>query len=368
MARNMMTPDKLMIFLLRTLLISVFTLLSACDRAPDITEPAPLRLVRTLQVSAQGDSAWHEFPGVVEAARKADLSFRVSGVLRRLLVKEGDLVEKGQLLAQLDDTDYRIQLDSRKAEYDKAESDFQRAGKLVGKGAISRADYDSLKAKRDSASAALAAAMQNVAYTELKAPFPGRIAIRYVENFEEVQAKQGIVTLQDPSSVMIRIDVPESVMIRVRESSNPEVYAAFSQIPDQRFPLVFSKVSTQPDEQTKTFAVSFVMPVVDGFNILPGMSVTVHAKPEYLSAVGQKVIHVPAHAVLDDAQGRYVYLVKPTGDEKGVVEKRQITVGELSTLGLAVTSGLDTGDQVVTAGMSKMVPGLVVRLPSEKAQ
>jgi RND family efflux transporter MFP subunit len=342
--------------------------LAACDRDPDTTEPVPPRLVRTLHVTALGSNTWHEFPGVVEAARKADLSFRVSGELKKISGKEGDLVEKGQLLAQLDDTDYRIQFDSRKAEFDKADNDFKRAGKLVEKGAISSADFDSLKAQRESAKAGLASAMQNLAYTKLKAPFPGRIAIRHVENYEEVQAKQIIVTLQDPSWIMIRIDVPESVMIRVRESSNPEVYAVFNQIPDQRFPLTFKEVSTQSDEQTKTFAVNFVMPAVEGFNILPGMSVTVHAKPEYPNAGGQKVIHVPAHAVLEDTQGRFVYVVKSTGDGMGEVEKRLVVVGELSTLGLAVTSGLEVGDEVISAGMSKMVPGLVVRLPPEKVQ
>jgi RND family efflux transporter MFP subunit len=210
--------------------------------------------------------------------------------------------------------------------------------------------------------------MQSVAYTKLKAPFAGRIAIRHVENFEEVQVKQAIVTLQDPSAITIRIDVPESVMIRVKEESDPEVYAVFTQIPDRQFPLTLKEASTQSDEQTKTFAVSFSMPAVDGFNILPGMSVTVRAKPEYSSTSGLEVIHVPAHAVLEDAQGRFVYLVKPIGDGKGEVEKRLVTVGELSTLGLAVISGLEVGDEVVTAGMSKMVPGLVVRLPSEKAK
>jgi RND family efflux transporter MFP subunit len=365
MTDNLMRPGVLSLAL-RGFLITALISLMACDRAPDIDKPVPPRLVRTLHVTAQGNNIWREFPGVVEAARKADLSFRVSGELKKISVKEGDLVEKGQLLAQLDDTDYRIQFDSRKAEFDKADNDFERAGKLVDKGAISSADYDSLKAQRESARAGLASAMQNLAYTKLKAPFTGRIAVRHVENFEEVQAKQKIVTLQDPSLIMIRIDVPESVIIRVRESSNPEVFATFSQIPDQRFPLTFKEISTQSDEQTKTYAVSFVMPAVEGFNILPGMSVTVHAKPEYPRKNGHLVIHVPAHAVLEDTQGRFVYLVKSKGDGMGEVEKRLVTVGELSTLGLAVISGLEVGDQVVTAGMSKMAPGLIVRLAPDK--
>jgi RND family efflux transporter MFP subunit len=368
MANTPFSLDKRLTLPLPILLIAALSLLMACERPQDTAEPPLPRLVRTLSVTAQGDNTWHEFPGQVEAARKADLSFRVAGELKKLLVKEGDLVKQRQLLALLDDTDFRIQLDRSQAQYDKTESDFQRAEKLFDRRAISNADYDSLKAQWESARASLAAARQNVAYTKLKAPFAGRIAVRHVENYEEVQAKQAIVTLQDPKTIMIRIDVPESVMIRVRESSEPEVYAVFRQIPDRKFPLTLKEVSTQSDEQTKTFSVNFIMPAVEGFNLLPGMSVTVHARPESPAVDGQKVIHVPAHAVLEDESGRFVYLAKSKGEGRGVVEKRLVSVGEMSTLGLAVINGLAEGDKVVTAGMSKMVPGLEVRLPLETGQ
>ncbi len=350
------------------LFILLSTFITACDRSSETEEEAPLRMVRTFWVANGDMDNWYEFPGVVEAAREADLSFRVSGQLKKLSAREGDRVEKDQLLAQLDATDYDIQLNSRQAEYNKADADFKRAEKLVNTGAISRADHERLKSQWETSAAALAAAQQNVAYTSLKAPFSGRIATRHVENFEEVSAKQTIYTLQDPSAITIRIDVPESIMIRARENTRPEAYAVFAQIPQRKFSLILKEVSTKADVQTSTYAVTFDMPLVDELNILPGMSVTVYGRPDNSNRVDEGVISVPAHTVLEDINGRFVFVVKREADGKGTIEKRAVTIGELTDSGLTVTSGLRIGDEVVSAGMSKMTDGLKVRLPAEAAQ
>lgn len=350
----------------RISILGAFSLfLAACDEVPETIEEPPLRLVRTITLSTTDRDTWQELPGVVEAARQAELSFRVSGNLENLVAKEGDLVNKDQLLAQLDDVEYSIQLNSRKAEYDKANADFKRGQSLVGSGTISRSDYENLKTQRDTSSAALAAARQNVEYTSLKAPFGGRIAKRHVENYEEIRAQQAIYMLQDLTALTVRVDVPESIMIRAQKDRNPEVYAVFAQFPERRFPLTLKEVSSQADAQTNTFGVSFSMSAVDNLNILPGMSVTVHARPDPERNGAKATLSIPAHAVLEDSEGRFVYVVKPNGDNRGRIERRNVSVGELSNSGLDITSGLQVGDQVVTAGMSKMSIGLEVKLTAE---
>ena len=340
----------------------VATLLVACNPPQESSSEPPLRLVRTLTIGASDNDIWRELPGVVEANREANLSFRLSGELQQLLAKEGDEVEQNQLLAALDATDYQIQLNSRQAEYAKAEADFNRAQQLVKRGAISRSDFEQLKANQDIAQASLAAANQNIQYTQLRAPFAGRIARRYVDNYEDVSAQQTIYNLQDPTAVTIRVNVPETIMIRVREGDRPEVLARFDQIPERQFPLELKEVSTQADAQTKTFAVKFTMPRVTEFNILPGMSVTVQAKPKFLQHGAAPQYYVPPQAVLEDSNGQYVYLVQAEDSNLGSVHRRTVAVGELSELGLTITDGLHPGDQVIIAGMSKMSPGLRVRL------
>jgi membrane fusion protein (multidrug efflux system) len=79
------------------------------------------------------------------------------------------------------------------------------------------------------------------------------------------------------------------------------------------------------------------------------------------------VFFVPAHAVLEDESGRFVYVVESVSGGRGEVQRRTVETGDLSQLGLEIRSGLASGDRVVTAGMSKMRPGLPVRLATDSA-
>ncbi|WP_020683794.1 efflux RND transporter periplasmic adaptor subunit [Marinobacterium rhizophilum] len=343
-------------------LIIVALPLSGCEERAEPVEQKPLRPVKTQTLALPEEGAWKEFAGVVEAARAADIGFRVAGRLERILVKEGESVAAEQLLAQLDATDYEIEFKARQAEFDQASADFKRGETLVAKGLIARTDFDKLKAQYESARAALDAGRQNIEYTSLRAPFSGRIAERYVENYEEVSARQAVFTLQDTAEMSIHVDIPESVMIRAQRGAEPELYAQFDQIPQRRFALSVREVSTQADRSTNTYGVTLSLPSVADYNLLPGMSVTVRARPDERLLQAAEVLYVPSLAVLEDGRGRYAFVVRETEAGKGIVERREVVTGQLTGLGLAVVSGLAVGDRLVIAGMSKMTPGLEVRL------
>ncbi|UTW03725.1 efflux RND transporter periplasmic adaptor subunit [Amphritea atlantica] len=342
--------------------------LAACDssRESAATVP-PLRLVKVLEISEPVQYQYKEFPGVVDAVQKADLAFRVSGKLDTLRVKEGDIVAKDQLLAQLDDRDYRIQLNSREAEYKQVHADYLRARKLVDRGAISRSDFNKLQAQNSTAQANLATAKQTLGYTSLTAPFSGRIAKRYVENFEEISAMQPILLLQDTSSLTIKVNLPSSLMIKLHQDAQPEINAFFDTIPGQKFPLKPLEISTQADEATNTYQVTLSMEAVEGYNILPGMSVTVRGRRDIDKEREQGSFYLPAQAVLGDEQGRYVYLAIPAGEGLATVERRNVETGRLSQRGVQILSGVNAGEALIVAGMSKMYPGLEVRLSKESS-
>jgi RND family efflux transporter MFP subunit len=276
-------------------------------------------------------------------------------------------VEEGQLLARLEDTDEKIQLERRQAEYKQIRIDYERGLKLIESQLISRSDFNKLEAQEATAKAALAAAKQNVEYTYLRAPFSGRIATRHVDNFEKISAQSPIYTLQDLSSVKIKVSVPESVMILVRAGNEPDLSAMFEEIPERRFPLSIDEVSTQADSKTNTFQVTLLMEMIDDFNVLPGMSVTVRGE-RVAQQLTEGAFYIPAHAVLEEEGNRFVYLAvrdaepNALGQTTAKVSARQVETGKLSSLGLEVLSGLNEGDEVVVAGMSKMFDGLQVRL------
>ena len=346
--------------ILGSLLLSL-ALVSCGQSNSPAPEPSKPRLVRTMTLDGSNAGAWQEFPGKVEASKVANLAFRVSGELAELLALEGDEVTANQLVAKLDDKDQKIRLRARKAEYEQAFADFQRGETLIKSGGISRSDYQRLEATSSTSKSSLESAERYLDATRLRAPFAGFIAVRYVENFEEIVAQQPVYTLQDVSTLSVKVDVPESVMIGARRDQDIVVSAFFDAIPDRRFPLVLNEVATRASDGTNTFEVTFEFPNTRDFNILPGMSATVRLEnPATTTSSG--VLFVPAHAVLADQAGPYAFVAMPNGEGTAIVEQRRLRVGQLTGSGLEVLSGVAPGDRLITAGMSKLQDGLPVRV------
>lgn len=347
-------------------LLGILLFVTACGEKQEEQVEQPLRPVRTIVASATDAITGRDFPGIVIAENKADLSFRVPGKLKELLIKEGSKVKKGQILARLDQTDFKIELEARQANYSKAKANFSRSAKILEAGAGSQRDLDETKATYSTAAAELKAAKQNLIYTEVKSPFDGNITNIYVANYEEVQAKEKIATLQDLKSLEIEIDVPESLMIRVKRGQEQrKVYASFDAIQGKRFPLTFLGVSAQADEATQAYKVRFALPVIEDYIILPGMTATVVADSVPTAEnQGKNEIIIPAHAVMEDNNGRFVYIAEPetSSPTTGLVHRRDVTISRLTNSGLIITSGINPADLVITAGMSKMQEGLRVRL------
>jgi len=345
--------------------LTAIALLQGCDREPPATTEAGSRPVKTFVVGGHEFAGKRSFPGRVESTYRADLAFRVQGTVQEILVKEGDLVEPDQLLARLDPTDYEIVLKDRLASFENSERNFQRAAELVEDGYISRLEYDRLAANFKTSEAALAAARQDLAYTELRAPFAGRIAKRHVEAFEEVGIKQPAFTLQDVESLQVKIDVPETLMrsLRARQDTQPEdaappAIATFEGNPERPFPLTFREVSTRADPKTQTFEVTFNMPAPQDFIVLPGMTATVTVDLTGRVARPSESLWVPLNAVVADSDlGARVWVL-----DQQAMTVRSVAVGVGSMQGdrIEITSGLEGGEEIVSVGASYLAEGMRV--------
>jgi RND family efflux transporter MFP subunit len=223
------------------------------------------------------------FPGAIRASQQAAVSFRVGGSLTEMLVKEGDNVEQGQVLARLDPTDFKIVLKDRQALFDNANNNFKRAKDLIVDSNISKLDYDRMEANYRTNQAALAAAKQDLNYTQLKAPFSGRIGRREVDNFEEVVAKQTIYHVQNVGQLDVTVDLPENLIRSIRRAELEgnasdmeagELVTATASFEGKatQFPLAIKEISTKADPQTQTFRLTFSMDQPRDFKALPGMT------------------------------------------------------------------------------------------------
>jgi RND family efflux transporter MFP subunit len=354
-------------------IILIAAILSGCDKPPPPDTKEVVRPVKSFIVERAGSSDVRSFPARIDAGRKAELAFRVAGKVTQLSVKEGDHVEKDQLIAALDITDYKIAYNNRKASFVKAKKDYARAQELVKKGHISKMDYDRLEAEFKSSQSALDSAQQALNYTKLTAPFKGVIARRHIEIFEEVQAKQIILDLQDITQLEVKFDVPEGLVRELqpeREVPDPRrdqvpVSVNFSDLPGKSYPLTFREASTKADAKTQTFQVTYTMQPVDDVTILPGMTAT--AVVDLSGFLNKTQRHlVPATAIVGDVN------LDPKAwviDEQSMtVKSRQVKIGRILGSRIEVLEGLKPGERIVSAGTPFLLEEMKVRLLPEREQ
>ena len=347
------------------LLTLATTTLWGCGKEKEVVKAPVIRPVKTVLIHDEQLGSDRNFPGRVDAVQRAQVSFRVSGKLMKIHVKEGQSVEKGDLLAELDPTDYQIILNKRKASYNKAKADYTRGKELIDDGYISRTQFDKLEADFSTAKSNLNQAQQDLKYTKLVASFAGVIAKRYIDNFEEVQAKQEVFNLSDVSQVEVKIAVPEGIMRLGRESKDKlKAFASFADSSGQRFPLTLKELSTKADQQTQTFEVTFVMDQPDQLILLPGM--TANVQIELKSALISEYILLPTTAVKGASDMKpTVFVVDP---ESSTLQAKVVKVGSMVGSSIQVTEGVTIGDRVVIAGISFMREGDKVSLMKEVEQ
>ncbi|RLA18805.1 MAG: efflux RND transporter periplasmic adaptor subunit [Gammaproteobacteria bacterium] len=353
---------------LSLLILAFYFFISGCEE-PTQTFVANSRLVKTIVVGGDVNADTRTFPAVVDAIQKAEISFRVSGEIQNILVKEGDEVKKGQVLAELDPTDLMITLKDHQANYNTAKDNFDRAVMLVKNDAISQAEHDNIRARYHTAEANLNTTKQNLLYTKLTANFDGYVAKRHAENFEDVVRSQKIFSLEDVSALKIEIDVPETLMIVINKSSKGtrNMYVVFDNIPNHKFPVSFLETSIKADLKTKTFKITLRMEAPADYNVLPGMTATVFAELLPDESETSIVVSLPVSAVVaDNKKQATVWIV----DETNMwVNPKRVKPGLMSGSIMQV-EGLNPGERVVVAGAHFLRKNMKVTLleTSEKPQ
>ncbi|NOQ90437.1 MAG: efflux RND transporter periplasmic adaptor subunit [Gammaproteobacteria bacterium] len=342
--------------------------ISGCEE-PAKTFVASSRPVKTIVIGGEVSGDTRTFPAIVDAIQKAETSFRVSGKIHKIHVKEGDKVKKGQILAELDPTDFNITLKDRQASYDTAKANFDRAITLVKKGAISKVDHDNLRAKYRTAEATLEAAKQDLRYTKLKANFDANVSKRHVENFEEISKSQTIFSLDNVSSLKVKIDVPENLMIVIKKNHGGQrkLHAVFDNISNQEFPLSYLEASTKADPNTKTFKVTLKMAKPENYNVLPGMTATVFAQVFPDETQSASTVTLPVSAVIADNEKQATVWVVDT--KTMTVKSKKVKPGLLIGDTMQV-DGLIPGERVVIAGAAFLHDNMKVTLlqTGEQAQ
>lgn len=348
-----------------------------CSKKQEVEQSEEIRPVKTMVIKSPNSGGVRNFPGRVDANRKAELSFRVSGKVHELLVKEGDQIKQGEVIAKLDPTDFQIAVNDKQALFTRAFNDFKRGKELIKDGNISKMDFDKLEANYLSAKADLNLVKQQLAYTELKAPFDGLIAKRYIQKFEEVQAKQTIVSLNDIEIMEVKFDLPENMVLSIQKQEGVDsiqqtrakdfipVFASFQSESNKEYRLTFKEATTKADEKTQTFTITATLPRPKDIRLFPGMSASVRLDlSEFISK--ENLFYLPVSAVVADVKLQGT--VWTVNEKKMEVEPVSVKVGSMKGNTIQITEGLEAGQRVVIAGVPFLYKGLKVTLMSESEQ
>jgi RND family efflux transporter MFP subunit len=358
--------NSLLIFMLAFLA----GLLVSCSKEESSPELI-VRPVRYMQVYSSGGRQVRTFSGVAQAVVESKLSFKVAGTIKRIAVDVGDQIEAGQLIAELDDADFSLQVQEAEASLAQAQAQernasasYERVRNLYANRNASKQDLDQARSAYESAVAMvesmekrLELARRRLGYAQLKAPVGGSIASSRVEINENVQAGQTIVLLTSGSDIEVKVGIPEVLITGVEEGS--AVTVTIDALPGREFSGRVTEVGVATTEMATTYPVTVRLDRSDQ-DIRSGMAAMVAFEFEARGPSGR--FHIPPVAVREDREGRFLFVVTPADPGFGVTHRRPVKVGELTDKGLEVLEGLSDGELVVIAGVSRIRDGLKVKL------
>jgi RND family efflux transporter MFP subunit len=348
----------------------IFCFLLSCGEN-EVKEEVVLRPVRYSEVGYVGGDKSRSFSGTAKTEKIINLSFRSSGIVTKLDMKLGQKVRKNDLLGTLDNVSARLNYESAIESKNSSESQMNtaklalnRVRTLYEKGSSSLSDYEDAKNSYRTAVASFESSKRSVAIQQdqirfgyLYAPEDGVIASVSAEVDENVSPGQTIGVLNAGSAIEISLGLPESVINAVKKDM--KVRVSFTAIPEENFNAVVTEVAPAVDQNTSTYPVTVMVTDRDD-RIKSGMAASVNF--EFVSeSLDKKTMVVPANAVGEDGNGRFVFIIEES-DEMTTVNKQPITIGKLTPEGFEVVSGLQIGQKIATAGLQTLLDGQEVKL------
>jgi membrane fusion protein, multidrug efflux system len=341
---------------------AAIALLAAIAGVAGCSEPAPppppaevSRPVPILEIGSTTAGSGLRFPGRIRAVQRAELAFNVPGQIIEFPAQEGKQLAAGELIARLDPANFASRLAAARAEFEKAEADFKRVSQIWEQTqAVARAEVDQKRTAMEVARSRYAAARKELDDTRLVAPFAGVISRRHVQNFQNVQAKEPVASLQDLAEMEVVTHVPERIVRG--EPRRAAGFAILEGMPEQPFPVTLKSFAAEADPQTQTYEVVLSFTPPEGVTVLPGMPAEVFPDP---AAAGPGQVLVPLAAILGAADGTpTVWVLDPATSR---VSRRPVEVGAVRGSDITVVEGLAPGDRIVVAGVHHLRDGMLVR-------
>ncbi len=351
-------------------LLVLLLVLGACGKEEVETEQR-IRSVKTLVISDMASAQVRKFPGTIEAVDSSRISFEVDGIIAAINVDVGTQFKKGEVLAVLDKKPFELDVESAKATLSRAsaqlaekKSAFEREQRIQAEdaGATTQRAVDQARAAYESQiqnvsynRSQLDLAERNLTNTELRAPFDGTVAARFVESSEVAARGQHILEVFGEGAMRLSVSVPEQIIDKVQLGVEGTV--SLANRPNEPYVAVVSEVGSAASS-ANAFPVKALIVNADE-RVRPGMTAELELN---FVAEGQPTGYlIPLQALLPGIEGddRSVFLYDPA---TSTIRKTAVSTSGIQGNRVIVTQGVSPGDVLVVAGVPFLADGQEVKL------
>ncbi len=320
---------------------------SCAQRESTQHEQAAIK-VQTMVVTSQAASATSRYVGAIEPVQETPLSMQTTGRVVAVHVKNGQRVQTGQVIIDLDNTQARNALQGAEAALRHAQDAYDRVSKVHDKGVVSDQKMVEIESQLAQAKSLYAAAKQQLAECTLKAPCEGVISGLEAVIGQTIIPGTAVCKLLDVTGFSVRFTVPENEINGLGKSGMVECAAV-----DMVLPIVLTETGIVANPVTHTYEL--VARISGGADILKSGMVAKVQISNHQSPITNSDIVIPAKCILLKPEGHTVWVV-----ENGKASRRLITVDGYQADGVRITQGLQEGDILITEGYQKLYSGCAV--------
>jgi RND family efflux transporter MFP subunit len=349
---------------LNSLAISAMILLACAGcSGNDSAEEQTIHSVLVVQPTRLGDTTAKNYSGVVTESKSISLGFKTAGQILKTLVKDGQYVKQGQLLAVLDDVDYQLAAKEAKIQYDQMASEQKRLDYLYQSNNLSENDYEKSRAGLERLKINLQNCNNRLKYCRLYAPISGYVVKLNFERSEMVDAGTPVVELMDNSSLEVNVDLPAEAYSKREDFICYTITTADGEVCKSKLLSITPKA-----DNNQLYSMRLSIPAEAKSKLTPGMNVQVVIERNSGSKVEAETTSysLPIRSVFyDNDRKPCVWVI----GADSTVTATPVTVGDLvGKSNVTITSGLSGKETIVRAGVNSLQPGEKVKIIDESNQ
>lgn len=338
------------ILLLATAMFAAIGCRNESDKEPS------LRNVILTEVTSLSNEESTNYPGIVEEGASVNASFMAEGKIGKIMVKEGDRVHKGQLLAVIDDTDYRIGVSQLEAQLAQMTKEKERMDAMYAKHNIAPNDYEKFETGYKQMKLQSEMAQRKLNYTRLYSPSDGYIAAKYLTEGELVGAGTPVFNIIDDSNLNATVDLPVSVYL-----NKHKITSAKGTVPGVSSGIPLTIVSFTPEsDNNMLYRMKLAIPSSVAKDLTAGMNISVWLNTSE-NTVSESII--PSRAIFREKENTYVWIFNP---KDSTINKKPVTVCGSPEGKMSIVKGLVNGESIVETGVKQLYDGEKVNVLNRK--